>query len=163
MLRIVLIVIVLALLVSCGSKEQTNLTSTDLERVRNEKTGVVVMYYDGEPFTGTVTDSVPQSNVAKLVTPYKDGRIHGEQLGWYPDGQLEREFNFHEGYPHGHQVMYQPNGQKYIESYFEYGKKNGEFKHWYDNGNLSSVVVFEDDVEVSRIEYAPDGTVRDSL
>ena len=148
---------------SCGNSDgETDLSSTDLKRIRNEETGRVVMYYEGEPFTGTVTDSLPQSGVDRLETSYKDGYIHGKQTGWYPDGTIEREFNFHEGYPHGKQVMYQPNGQKFIESNFEYGKKDGEFKHWYDNGRLSSVITYQSDVEISRIEYAPDGSVRDS-
>jgi len=164
-LRCIIIYLVAALLISScgGSGGDENLSSNDLERIRNEETGIVIMYYEGEPFTGTVEDSIPQAGVDRLRTNYKDGRIHGKQTGWYPDGTIEREFHFHEGYPHGTQVMYQPNGQEFIESNFQYGKKDGEFKHWYDNGQLSSIVVYENDTEISRVEYTPDGSVRDSL
>ncbi|MFH9014094.1 toxin-antitoxin system YwqK family antitoxin [Streptomyces sp. NPDC017943] len=76
------------------------------------------LYYEGEPFTGEVTEHFGEDLIS--LDTYVDGYKHGPSREWYRDGTLRSEGTLREGLP------------------------VGEFKEWHANGVLASKQVFAD-------------------
>ena len=72
------------------------------------------------------------------------------QLCWYPNGQLERDFNFKNGLSHGSHLMYYDDGRKYIEEIYENGQPI-KLLRWFNNGQLAREAYFENGEKIKEI------------
>lgn len=92
-----------------------------------EGTGV---FYDFAFVQGTEEEG----RTLALITErsYQEGRLHGAEIRYFPDGSLRSEIHFRNG------------------------KKEGKFKEWYDNGALYREGVFKNDLPIGVVkEYHP--------
>ena len=123
------------------------------------------------PLTGELRQ---YDNNGKLYisTEYKDGKKHGDQKYYYPDGNISSLEHFLDGTINGHarsfynngkikEEMYFDNGSKEIShrKFFESGilseeteysnnKKNGRHRTFYENGKLKTDATFDNDIKV---------------
>ncbi len=110
-----------------------------------------------------------ESGQIQLIRPLVQDVIHGIEKQYYPDGSLEAERYYNQGYEY-EAVWYHPNGAikqkvfndvtgKVIEEFYDSGKPawrepfntegqlHGEHVKWYPNGQLEEKIYFEDGKE----------------
>lgn len=78
------------------------------------------------------------------------------------DGQGDQTINMTDknGKKQGHWIKKYPNGNILYDGYFKNDKPIGEFKRYYDDNTLKSVLVFKSDgVEAAAVLYYPNGFV----
>jgi antitoxin component YwqK of YwqJK toxin-antitoxin module len=68
--------------------------------------------------------------------PGKDGKLvkHGRYRDWEEDGSLWREIDYKDGKVHGAMVTFYPNGQKASETAYAEGKPEGLSSTWNRDG-----------------------------
>ena len=72
----------------------------------------------------------------KIKRNYKDGKLEGESLRYHKNGQLESKGNFKDDEKEGEWLHYRSNGKLWRKYYYKEGKKDGKWT-WYDTyGNL---------------------------
>ena len=86
-----------------------------------------------------------------FVYAFEEGQMT-RQLGWYPNGQLERDFNFKNGLSHGSHLMYYDDGKKYIEEIYENGQPI-KLLRWFNNGQLARDAYFENGKKVKEVLF----------
>jgi hypothetical protein len=64
--------------------------------------------------------------------------INGKKNTYYPNGQIEYEWNYVNGGKHGIQKGWHENGQLSFEQNYTSDHMDGKQISWYDNGNLQS-------------------------
>jgi len=67
---------------------------------------------------------------------YKEGKRDGLQKGWFESGQLKREVNYKDGKEDGLKKGWYENGQLWYETNFKDGKRDGLTKSWDEDGQL---------------------------
>ena len=68
---------------------------------------------------------------------YKDGKKHGIQKGFYPNGKPYTEVNYKDGKQHGKEYKWYENGQLEMDYNYREGVWCcGEQKSWWENGGL---------------------------
>jgi antitoxin component YwqK of YwqJK toxin-antitoxin module len=71
---------------------------------------------------------------------WKNQRWTGIYKLYYPNGQLQHEFNYNtSGKREGKSTYYYENGEVAIEGNFSDGKETGVFKEYYENGETKAV------------------------
>lgn len=74
----------------------------------------------------------------RLPETAKYRNINGKKIIYYPNGQIEYEWNYINGYQHGVQKGWHENGQLSFEQNYISDHMDGKQISWYDNGNLQS-------------------------
>jgi antitoxin component YwqK of YwqJK toxin-antitoxin module len=71
---------------------------------------------------------------------WKNQRWVGMYKLYYPNGQLQHEFNYNtSGKREGKSVYYYENGEVAVEGVFTDGKETGVFKEYYENGETKAI------------------------
>lgn len=94
--------------------------------------------YRGQPFTGEVVETNRAGQVINLMT-LVDGRGHGPELSWFPNGQLETETLLEEGRPVGTSRAWHANGQLADERVFDERGIVIESRRWNEDGSPAPV------------------------
>jgi uncharacterized protein len=63
------------------------------------KDGLWHTYFDG------------QMDALSLITPYVDGKIHGNMIQYYSSGKVKSKTKFSKGIKHGKMKVYDKNGE----------------------------------------------------
>mgnify|MGYP002620281535 CR=1 FL=1 len=82
-----------------------------------------------------------------------------QEKTYYPDGHLQSSIEYRNGKEHGKTLYYydKPNTLE-IQVDMKRGKRNGEFFRYYENGQLDTYCVYENDTIVGVEEmFLPDG------
>ncbi|WP_435415196.1 toxin-antitoxin system YwqK family antitoxin [Polaribacter aestuariivivens] len=87
------------------------------------------------------------------------GELHGEQLVYYPDGQVTEFAIYENGLLHGVRSKYASNGTLIEEVEFKFGKENGVAKYFELNGNLKETGTYKDGKRVGKWEFYLDGEI----
>ena len=94
-----------------------------------ERGGLYYEKYTNEPFTG--------KTIGDLQGKIKDGKLEGEWLEYYNNGELLAKSNYKDGKKQGEYVVYYKNGGTDITGNFKEGKKEGEWlSYYYKSGQL---------------------------
>ena len=75
----------------------------------------------------------------------------------YPDGALEWEVTYHDGFKEGLVQEFHSNGKLKREWLADRGRTKGARKEWDENGNLKSEGVYEFGVELEYSEWTESG------
>ena len=71
------------------------------------------------------------------------------------------EYNYSNGKRHGIQKRWHPNGRLSILYNYNLGKLNGEQKSWYSNGQLKTLINYNNDVlHGTHKEWFQDGRIK---
>lgn len=83
--------------------------------------------------------------VVKSETHYKDGKIHGTYMAWFPNGKKEMEFHYNNGALDGVSKIWHYSGHLKSEENYCMGKKCGTFTYYKYNGLLERRMNYEND------------------
>lgn len=89
----------------------------------------------------------------------KIGQLHGEQLVYYPDGQVTEFAEYKNGVLHGITSKYASNGNLIEEVEYKFGKENGRAKYFELNGNLKETGMYKEGIRVGKWEFYLDGEI----
>lgn len=89
----------------------------------------------GTRFTGEVVETDRAGRVIAL-TNYVDGREHGPDWEWYPDGQLKATGEASDGLAVGLAREWHPNGQLAVEKTFSDAGDLTSIRRWSETGEL---------------------------
>ena len=99
------------------------------------KEGVEITTFDGQPYTGYLTETYPNGK-QKTWKTVKDGITNGQWQEWLENGKLRYNAYWKDGKGHGLWQYFHDNGMlKYEESYIM-DIVNGISRAYYDNGQL---------------------------
>jgi antitoxin component YwqK of YwqJK toxin-antitoxin module len=85
-------------------------------------------YLDGEPFSGTATESHANGKPSKRYG-FRAGRLHGLVREWAESGVLTVETHFRDGLRHGENTYWTPDGDLLKEQVYDAGKVVSEKHH----------------------------------
>jgi antitoxin component YwqK of YwqJK toxin-antitoxin module len=96
----------------------------------------------------------------KTFEPYLDGKLHGETLLYWPNGQLKRRSRFQNGIRHGLDQMWTDGGQLVDVGSYEMGKPNDTHRRWSMKGNLIEEIGYIDSVRFHFRQWDELGQLR---
>lgn len=112
--------------------------------------------YRGKPFGGIIYILRDNFWPTKIALFYQ-GKRHGAEIHWYPNGQRWIERQYEEGREKGTHMAWYPDGSvKYIK-HFHQGKPHGDFMDWHSNGTLSQFVRYEHGREIAAKSWTAGG------
>lgn len=118
-------------------KEITKPSRSHGEILKSElelKPNLGLMYYKGEPFTGTSVLYYSESIKAESIS-YINGKRHGFYKKWFPNGKLSFESNYVNGLQDGTTRTWWKNNNLRSEANYSNGIVNGIQKQWYQSGS----------------------------
>jgi len=136
MKKLLLILLCVPLLFSCGEKEEKNNTDVIDDIINEEEIQMKegIAYYNNKLFSGEGYRNYENGEL-QLKRNYLNGEKHGIARYWLKDnGQLFSEEEFNKGLNHGMSKMWYPSGQLLTEVYSEYGKIIS-VRCWDEEGN----------------------------
>jgi len=89
----------------------------------------------------------------------KKGQLHGEQLVYYPDGQVTEYAEYKNGLLEGVSSKYSSKGVLIEEITYKNGKPNGLAKYFELNGNLKETGIYKNGKRVGKWQYYLDGEI----
>ena len=92
-----------------------------------------VLYANGVRFTGLVVDP-SGSGVERAEVTYRDGLRDGDELAWYPNGQLMHRRRYARGREDGEHLGWWQDGTRHFVYHFSNGLLEGEAREWFPNG-----------------------------
>jgi antitoxin component YwqK of YwqJK toxin-antitoxin module len=125
---------VFLVLASCKAKE------IPFERLE-KRNGIYYVKNEKEPYSGTAVAKYKDGAI-KQRTMFKNGREHGECMGWYENGQKHYQYSCREGKQHGKAIQWSRLGKKKQESCFEAGELHGQWLQWHENGRKKETIEF---------------------
>jgi len=72
---------------------------------------------------GTWIDFYPGGEIPTVVSPYKDGKLHGKYKQYSRTGKLQHEISYQKGLKHGPFIMYDKDGKEIVNKMFRYGRE----------------------------------------
>lgn len=82
---------------------------------------------------------------------YKDNLKHGPWKHYYETGELVIEESYQNGELHGQYVAYYINGERMSQGYYAHGMRQGYFHIYSEQGKLTRVILFVDDVSIEDV------------
>ena len=118
-----------------------------------------VFYYQDLPYTGIAKGCV--ENNLKAITNFVDGKIEGECIEYYLNGNISKKFLIKNGEKEGEFIKYHENGNISKKSNFLNGKLNGEKIEYYEDGiKLNKSNYVSGKIEGESISYYENGNIR---
>ena len=102
-----------------------------------------VLHFHGEPFSGYIIENYSSGSLSEL-TPFYEGKAHGEKKGYYEDGSLMYSRAYTLGKKEGTHKGFFPDGQPRFEYKFEAGENIGTHYDWYEGGQLAKLTNYKD-------------------
>ena len=102
----------------------------------HEKTDSIMMeeHYERDKLQGQQITYYPDGQIAEK-TFYDSGQKHGESLIFAKNGQITKRLNYDSGELHGPAAYFNPQGEKIMEGNYSSGRKTGLWKY-YSEGKL---------------------------
>lgn len=123
-----------------------------LDSITLEKRADGLFYEKGadKPFTGT--DIEPDRKKAEeenrlgfvMVSPYKDGLLHGTLKVYYPNGDLQEDVVYENGARKLSTAYYTGGQKKHHVAFNSKGVAEGPYVRWHKNGNLEAEGNFDE-------------------
>lgn len=101
-----------------------------------------------------------ENGQVKTVEPYREGRLHGEALLYWPNGGFKRRAHFLVGIRHGLDQMWSEEGRLVDEGAYEQGKPIGVHRRWSVKGDLIEEIVYLDAVRFNLRQWDELGELR---
>lgn len=89
--------------------------------------------YEGEPYSGEVSEVYPGGGMAALAT-YSNGLKNGTSLTWHRNGQVQSEVVMQVGRPVGRAREWHENGVVAVEKFYDHGGRVTECREWDEDG-----------------------------
>jgi hypothetical protein len=116
----------------------------------------VTTFYRSRPLTGVVYAFHGAMRPA-MISAFVDGKAHGTEIFWHPNGRREMERRFARGVPHGvHQSWYETGRIKTYRRYV-HGLADGEQWAWYEDGQVAEYNRYDRGREITHKTWTFDG------
>ncbi len=112
----------------------------------------IVFYPNGDTLQYTLyrndimllSKSFYQGNILRNVSRFKNGKLHGEVLEYYPTGILKSKIYYEEGKQHGKAYLYYPSGALKAEEDYVNSFQDGWIRTYFDtNGTTKGAPAIE--------------------
>jgi len=114
--------------------------------------------FKGELYTGKMESKLDAVKV-KIISKYKEGLLHGEEIETYENGQVSAIRFYEEGKHVGVHRGWYPDGVERFRFEYKNGRKHGEFWDWTPKGNIYSYTKFNNDFLIGKKVWREDGQI----
>jgi len=158
---LILLMVLFTLVSGQGNKANSPIFTSQNRRVDANKLctrGEDVCYFWNEkkPFTGRADLHGP----VPVKSYYKDGKLHGESITFYPNGRILKKISYKNGKLHGERILYYEHGQVKDKVNFINGLSQGEWIEYYENEQVKSKSNIKDGkLHGEVIKYYEDGQI----
>jgi hypothetical protein len=111
------------IIASCRQKES--------EAINSDRDGKRISYYE-------------DGNI-KSISFWKDGKVHGKVVHFYPNRQVEVEANYVNGVENGKSITYYPSGDIHKKVTYKEGKLVGDANFYSDTGKLYEQNIYDEE------------------
>ncbi len=109
----------------------------------NQKKDSVWRYYLNE-----------KNNQLISIETYKNGKLDGESITYYPDNGKPAEIVIYENdQKNGKLLKYFPDGLLMTESYYKNDQPDGDFKHYHPDGKIQIIGKYKNGLQQGNWEY----------
>lgn len=112
--------------------------------------------YNGKIFTGVVLQKYSLLQPARVFVLY-NGKQHGPDIQWYPNGTRFIERHYRNGQEVGEHKAWFENGSVQFYKKFIDGNADGEFFIWHANGQLAQYILYNKGVELAAKSWTAGG------
>ncbi|NME36743.1 MULTISPECIES: hypothetical protein [Fusobacterium] len=147
------IILLSLILLSCETKEITK------DKIEYKNDSVYIKNTD-KLYTGKLVDN---TNGIKIKVNIKKGKINGEYISVYENGNISVKTYYKDGKKDGEYVSYYEDGNIYSKCNYNMGKLNGKYISYYENGNVLKEIELENNNFSSYIEYYENGNMKIQL
>jgi len=109
---------------------------------------------------GTERSYFYEDGTLKTYESYKEGRLHGEALLYWPNGKMKRKVCFFFGIRHGSDQMWSEEGRLVDEGSYEEGRPIGIHRRWSVRGDLIEEIAYLDSVRFNFRQWDELGQLR---
>lgn len=95
-------------------------------------------------FTGKKSEYYSNGAKYKEIS-YKEGKLDGEYIQYYGNGQIEFIRTLRNDYMQGPSKNFYQSGQQQFSGYYSFGKKSGSWTSWYESGKVKAQETYQDD------------------
>ncbi len=152
--QLTIILLAILILVSCDSKPE-RITSY----YESGQPEWMVKYNSTSDTTDKTIIGFYEDGTKKCVRNLKDGLEHGEQIVFFPDGQIETRCKKEHGVQSGLSEIYFENGELYAKGNFENGHRQGKWELRNREGTKFIRNYQNDTLHGSTKEIRPDGSI----
>lgn len=117
--------------------ENRALSAIDWIEQNKPHDGDFIVYYKNEHWTATLDINESQMKNIRWKMYFKDGnRADGPSYGYYCGGQIKQIINWKDNKMHGHLIRFYPNGMITDMNYYENGLEHGYWYHLLEDGRM---------------------------
>lgn len=92
---------------------------------------------------------------------YKNDKINGWQIKYYPDSVIAEKQHYSAGIKDGDWIKYHPNGSMHFKTTYENGRLNGKFEAFFENGTTEVLGQYKNNrKEGTWIIYDKNGNIK---
>ncbi|HSX10180.1 MAG TPA: hypothetical protein VLF94_00470 [Chlamydiales bacterium] len=122
-----------------------------------------LVYPNGKVYCAVYEDRREYSyedGTPKTVERFRDGKLDGESLLYWPNGKLKRRCSFLNGVRHGLDQMWSEEGHLADEGRYEKGKPVGVHRRYGKKGNLIEEITYLDGPRFNIHSWDENGELR---
>jgi antitoxin component YwqK of YwqJK toxin-antitoxin module len=116
-----------------------------------------------QPFTGNaITASKNFEDCVESITPYRNGRLHGEVMTLFKAGNPKTVRTYEDGVPKKAVAYYQDGAKKYEQTLNAKDKAEGLYRRWFASGVLQAEASYDDEERWHGVnkEFSEDGKLK---
>jgi antitoxin component YwqK of YwqJK toxin-antitoxin module len=128
--------------------------------VTEDEIGADVFYSQGsyKPYSGKCVVVFNNTTVVKEQFTFRNGKLHGESLAWYKNGQMRRKGYYYKGQISGKWEFWNEAGNKTTEAHYKKDVLNGSYIALYTNGRIKEKGQFSENKRIGEWSlYDQDG------
>ncbi|WP_410208832.1 toxin-antitoxin system YwqK family antitoxin [Fusobacterium sp.] len=148
MKKIIFLLLLVSLFISCGEKE----VDISKKQVRN---GIIYVINGDQPFSGKFIGKYDNGQI-KISEQYKNGEPDGTQISYYSNGQINEKLDYQDGKPVGEFVKYYENGSIAYTGKYENGLKQGDWVLYGENKQPLVTKVYKDGQLINITQHVVD-------
>jgi antitoxin component YwqK of YwqJK toxin-antitoxin module len=114
-----------------------------------------------KPFSGKCTVLYNNTQIVKTQFTFRNGRLNGETITWYKNGQIRRKGNYCKGMISGRWIFFDEQGNRTIEANYKKDDLNGTYVALYTNGKVKEKGTFSRNKRTGKwVYYTENGLQR---
>ena len=101
-----------------------------------------------------------ENGTLKTIEPYRDGKLHGEAILYWPNGKMKRRSHFQQGIRQGLDQIWSEEGTLVDEGSYDLGKPVGLHRRWTLKGSLLEEIRYIDSLRFNFLQWDELGVLR---
>ena len=106
--------------------ENRAISAVDWIEENKPHNGPFIVYFKDDPISVTLDINESKNKQVRWEMYFKDGkRADGNSYGWYYDGSIKQIMSWKDGKKHGANIRFYPNGMVIDQWHYNKGKRDG--------------------------------------